>query len=587
MSETKRYVKVVPGSKKSKDLWESFRPDKSQTGDWAGRSWEDACSNGDNVALLTGWGLYVIDVDTKNGDGIKNWQAKKMQYNLPDTYTVKTPSGGFHFYYSVPKDAGLRNSAFWGEHIDSRGDGGYVLCPPSVLDYVQGDGSVLKKSYEVFNNTAVVDLPKHLIYEIKQHRKEGKDKITSLGFNFDASDNIIHKGSRDNTLTSIAGKLVQVLPIPSVEAIMPMIRDVYFAHCENPDKTDWKEMLNRFPSSIQGWIEDRKNRVEARKLQATIGSKTIDLSELATEYLKNQPTVKKFPTTIINFDTACNGGPSSSDLGLIIARTKTGKTSILLDLTYRWAKQGFNVLFLEMEMSVADLQYRLQARHTGISYWDFINWDKTAKNVLTNNLETYKAITSHIDLVVEPVSLIAAEQLEEIVARREYITGKTFDIICVDYAGQLDGNGDKFWEKANTVARVLRAYNLSNDKLLMTAVQSNRDTKGVDIFSTVAGGDGLARAATWQLFVDRVRETTAVLDTNGNVKKNKAGQDVTTPSKDFMRSSVNVNGNILDGGILKCDLRGRSVLEYTGEIPFAHTVCAFDDAAQISSYLQP
>ena len=49
MLNQKRFVKVVAGSKKSKDVWEGFRPDNSQTGDWAGRTHAEANTNGDNL----------------------------------------------------------------------------------------------------------------------------------------------------------------------------------------------------------------------------------------------------------------------------------------------------------------------------------------------------------------------------------------------------------------------------------------------------------------------------------------------------------------------------------------------------------
>ena len=154
---------------------------------------------------------------------------------------------------------------------------------------------------------------------------------------------------------------------------------------------------------------------------------------------------------------------------------------------------------------------------------------------------------------------------------------KRFDIVCVDYVGQLEGNGEHFWERTNSVALILRAYNLAQSKLIMTACQSNRKQEGVDVFSTVAGGDGLARAATWQLFLDRVHDKESILDAYGNPKHNKQGVVMEQPSKNFKEAFVHTQGRKLFGGMLACDLRGRSVQEFTSELPFAHQVCSFDD----------
>lgn len=52
-------------------------------------------------------GLIVIDIDvaglTHKNDGREFWQNFCHEYSIPDTYVVKTQSGGFHFYFWLPK----------------------------------------------------------------------------------------------------------------------------------------------------------------------------------------------------------------------------------------------------------------------------------------------------------------------------------------------------------------------------------------------------------------------------------------------------------------------------------------------------
>ena len=51
-----------------------------------------------------------------------------------DTFTVATPSGGTHLYFTTPPGARLRNTAGrLGWLIDTRAHGGYVLGPGSVI----------------------------------------------------------------------------------------------------------------------------------------------------------------------------------------------------------------------------------------------------------------------------------------------------------------------------------------------------------------------------------------------------------------------------------------------------------------------
>ena len=90
-----------------------------------------------NVAIATGDGLIVLDIDTKNGnDGWGTLDALMRDHGeLPGTRGVTTPTGGCHLYFRAPKDAGIRNSASkHGPGLDVRGCGGYVLAPPSIVD---------------------------------------------------------------------------------------------------------------------------------------------------------------------------------------------------------------------------------------------------------------------------------------------------------------------------------------------------------------------------------------------------------------------------------------------------------------------
>lgn len=95
-----------------------------------------------NVGIRTGVisGFFVLDVDPKAG-GFQSLQKLQADIGvLPETYVVKTPSGGYHFYFTVP-DFPIRNSANrellrrYGPGLDIRGDGGQVVAPPSVTPH--------------------------------------------------------------------------------------------------------------------------------------------------------------------------------------------------------------------------------------------------------------------------------------------------------------------------------------------------------------------------------------------------------------------------------------------------------------------
>ncbi|MDH2388162.1 bifunctional DNA primase/polymerase [Streptomyces sp. HNM0663] len=62
------------------------------------------------------------------------------------TYTVRTPSGGTHLYFTAPAGTALRNTAgTLGWKVDTRANGGYVVGAGSTVDseaYTVADGTV-------------------------------------------------------------------------------------------------------------------------------------------------------------------------------------------------------------------------------------------------------------------------------------------------------------------------------------------------------------------------------------------------------------------------------------------------------------
>jgi predicted P-loop ATPase len=80
-------------------------------------------------------GLWVIDVDVDQGkgiDGIATLGKLTAQHGaLPTTLTSVTPRGGTHYLFAW-NGAGIRNSTGKiGRGLDVRGEGGYVILPPS------------------------------------------------------------------------------------------------------------------------------------------------------------------------------------------------------------------------------------------------------------------------------------------------------------------------------------------------------------------------------------------------------------------------------------------------------------------------
>ncbi len=94
-------------------------------------------------------GIVVVDVDVKDGRTGMEW-LNANSHRLPQTRTIRTGSGGLHIYLRWPGQP-IRNSAGKiAPGIDIRGDGGYVIVPPSP-------------GYAVADNSDVAEVPDWLM----------------------------------------------------------------------------------------------------------------------------------------------------------------------------------------------------------------------------------------------------------------------------------------------------------------------------------------------------------------------------------------------------------------------------------------
>lgn len=155
------------------------------------QTWPDA-----NIGIATGkvsGGLFVIDVD--NGgekSGLQSIQAwEKVNGALSESWMAKTGGNGYHVFYRSEKD--IRNRAGILPNVDIRGEGGYVVAPPSL----HGSG----KRYEWLKpptNYNLADAPEHVLRLLFDRKSaEPNFSITST----------IQAGERNSTLFKLASSL--------------------------------------------------------------------------------------------------------------------------------------------------------------------------------------------------------------------------------------------------------------------------------------------------------------------------------------------------------------------------------------------
>lgn len=157
-----------------------------------------------NVGVVTGEssGLVVVDIDPRHGgeDALDNLFVKHGGF--PETVEVMTGGGGRHFYFKHPGKQ-IRNSAGkLGNGIDVRGDGGYVLAPPS--EHISGGKYEWEASSEP-SHVQLADMPQWLIDLLSAPAHESADIKVEHGA--PGASSVIADGGRDNFLTACAGAM--------------------------------------------------------------------------------------------------------------------------------------------------------------------------------------------------------------------------------------------------------------------------------------------------------------------------------------------------------------------------------------------
>jgi hypothetical protein len=161
--------------------------------------WPDAI-----IGMPTGRpsGCIVADLDidlTRGIDGRDAWQTLSAPHAEIDTREVITPRGGAHLYFQIPEGVEIRNSASKiGPGIDIRGEGGYVILPPSVTP--AGEYML-----EASSTREVAEMPPWLV-KLLISKDSAPKPISSTNIAEYVGDVVI-EGGRNHALASHAGLL--------------------------------------------------------------------------------------------------------------------------------------------------------------------------------------------------------------------------------------------------------------------------------------------------------------------------------------------------------------------------------------------
>jgi len=283
---------VIPVSRDKRPLieWEAYQ--KRLATEEEIRAWWKRWPKA-NIGVVTGAisGVVVVDIDSKNSGEL----FSKVLNNTLVVRTGRTDSRGLHVYFKHP-GTHVPNAVGILPGVDVRGDGGYVVVPPSV----HSSG----RSYTWENKRTPVSLPVFL------------RKILIKGSTVTEEDweVVIPKGQRDEELTRRAGKLIQA-GIPAPEALS-MLSAWNRAHCHPPVNESQVEKIIKSVAKAEA-----KNHPDRH----TEGALTTSFSVLTFE-----ETLEKYGMQEVKW--LIDEWFPEATMAFLIAPPGTYKTWLLLDL---------------------------------------------------------------------------------------------------------------------------------------------------------------------------------------------------------------------------------------------------------------
>jgi DNA-binding transcriptional ArsR family regulator len=192
------------------------------------RRWPEA-----NIGVPTGErsGILALDVDHPAA-----LDALEDEHGKLTTRTHSTGSGGMHLLFAYPPCQEIRNSAGkLGEHLDVRGEGGYIIVPPSSTT----------RPYQLLDDLPRADTPAWLIEALTrpQGPRFSKASATTTAIVADLDGGPIPAGARDDTITRIAGRLHD--GTRSLDELAAELLEVNAVRCQPPLPRPQVEKISR------------------------------------------------------------------------------------------------------------------------------------------------------------------------------------------------------------------------------------------------------------------------------------------------------------------------------------------------------
>jgi hypothetical protein len=441
--------------------------------------WEVWPEAGVGIATGSASGLVVLDFDKKHG-GLET--LDELQPDLPVTYTVQTQGGGVHLYFSST-DNGVKNKAGILPGMDVRGEGGYVVAPPTpgyTVVYASGAPSGLpfwlterlRAKPQEPAALPVVDLPDGVRGKLNARTlrfiAQGAAPGTWHQELYQAAMNCKQNGYTEEECVELLMKATGVL---DDSHDLPTIRDVY---------------LNRTPEHPPELPEEQP---EAEEDEEPLRVAAATLVDSMFEALADKEKVRGVSTGLGGLDEMLGGGRRLGELTVLMATAKTGKSSLYAYFIHNLLARGEGVGYASREMEKhSEVLPNLLSIEFGESVLKLFIDDKATEAHRAKYREAVASWPLHFAGGYGPISI---EKLSEWMTSLRSEGVKYFFIDHLHYCVE----DEEDWGKAVQMVRELRRLAIRLNVHVDLIVQPTKVPDGVKLgLNSLKGGSGIGQA---------------------------------------------------------------------------------------------